>query len=163
MKGTIVVLILVRGIAAAQWTADSTDNGLIRQCLRDEYKRVSQSICRDSAAGHKNIWFLDSLTHDAWLPDVPGGGLFPISYSKMEDLVRQTGRKDALRLAGLYGGSAAKTVILEQVECYFSRKNTRGVYIVDRREQYLYRRENGVWKGGSTKTTIFDHAPAAVE
>jgi hypothetical protein len=142
---------------------DSTDIALVSYTLREDYFHREHNWYRDSAIHHKNVFILDSLIQKAWLPSLPGGQFIMIASGDVERLVGRDRRINAVRVAAIYKGPAFKIIILEKVECFFSKKRNRVHYVVHDIDRYRYQLEEGVWKRGVQTTTIIDYAASTFE
>ena len=136
---------------------DSADVHLIKLSLKDYYLHRLHNWYSDSAEEHKDVFILDSLINHSWLPKLPSGRYIPLTLDQLEMAARQNGNPNVVRFAAVYKGPNVRTIILEEIECRLDKKFDKVLYIVDDRDTYKYRYEEGAWKGGSTQTIIYDH------
>jgi hypothetical protein len=137
--------------------ADSTDIAVIRLCLTEDYGRDRDLFDRDTPGRRNNVFILDSLVNESWLPELAGGKFVITSQPAIEALVSQRDKVGVVRFEGFYKGPDVKTVVLEKGQFYKSKKTNSRKYIAVGRIRYMYRLLEGEWKLWLSSTPYYQY------
>ena len=141
-----------------QIVPDSTDIRLITLSFENDAVNMNHAKYGDSSTQKSNIYVVDTLIKEAWLPGFNDIQYIVISPEGIDDLVRRKGELSVIKFGGLYNysDSISKGVVIVEMDCFYSKKYHRVIKRNHEETTYKYKLSTNGWNRDGSQMIIRD-------